>query len=240
MSVGKLIMGVAGILMGAQGIKGGLNALGEATAPSPRGPHASGKAGLGLAPASQLAPTTTESAAPITLHPGSVANLTERMRNIQGQILKGMRDPNMLILARKIVSGKDATGKHWLIEEKDNLAEAKAIFAYMRANVRYTSDPYEVDTFETARATLKAQSGDCDAYSATTATLLLQIGIPAELVVIQTTASKSPDHIFAACGLPRAYPTKWYAMDASVNRPFGWFPPKAMVSKAWRFKALPR
>jgi transglutaminase-like putative cysteine protease len=171
----------------------------------------------------------------ISLH--EVKTLDERLRHIQGRIAKGKVDPQIYALARQIVSQK--CGDKWCTPEKNNVAEAQAIFAYLRKNVRYTSDILNVDSYQNPRHTLGFRAGDCDDYSITGCSLLLSIGIPCRLKVIQTKDSKDPNHIYAQAGLPRSGPTKWFTMDASVDKPFGWEAPRSMIAKSWIYPPTP-
>lgn len=182
----------------------------------------------------------------------NIRTLEDRIRYLQKLVDAGKRDPHVYAFARRAVSTK--CGNKWCTPEKDNLAEAKAIFGAMRnpntpelaavrklfqdirRNVRYTSDIAGVDTYQKPSHTLALKTGDCDDYSTTTCSSLLSIGIPCRFKVIRTKGANDWNHIYAQAGLPRANPTRWYSMDASVNMPFGWEAPPGMVAASRVFR----
>jgi hypothetical protein len=73
---------------------------------------------------------------------------------------------------------------------------------------------------------------NCDDFSSLLCSLLLSLGIPCRLKVIRTRDAKEWNHIYAEGGLPRAAPTRWYSLDASVPKPFGWEAPASMVAES--------
>jgi len=237
MSVVKGLMGLAGLIMSANGARVALGQLSEAAQPVPRMPRSN----LGNLPASQVAPLVRKQAGlpdpPMRYKSGKVASLDERLTWIQKCVLIGIRDPYIIDLSRKIIGGR-LHGK-WLTPEYDNLAELKKVYEWVDTHIRYTSDTYGIDTFASPKRAIEMGAGDCDDFAAVTCALVLSIGIPAKLVVIQTKGSPTPNHIFAAAGLPRSGPTKWIGMDASTDKPFGWVAPVQTVAKAWEFKPLP-
>lgn len=248
MSLGKLVLGVASVVMGLQGLKSGFGSIKEAAttaprrpppSPPPRGPLAGHGLGFATMPAQMpmLEPMLEPELLATHMRTANVKTLDERVRYIQGRVLKGETDPQIYTLARQIVSRR--CGDDWCIQEKDNVGEARAIFNYMRKNVRYTSDSLNIDTFQNPILTTRLHTGDCDDFAATTCALLLSIGIPCRLKVIQTTDSNQPNHIYAQGGFPRAAPTKWLSMDSSVKVPFGWEVPGSMIAKGWTFKPHP-
>jgi len=248
MSLGKLALGVASVVLGLQGLANGLGNIKEAaqTPPRPRRPvlpsnpgarrslHGLDLVGTG---STQSALVTERQVLAKHMRTAQVTTLEQRVRHIQGRILKGETDPQIYTLARQIVSRR--CGDDWCIKEKDNVGEAKAVFDFMRKNVRYTSDSLNIDTFQNPILTVKLGTGDCDDHAATTCALLLSIGIPCRLKVVQTTDSNQPNHIYAQAGFPRSNPQKWLTLDSSVKVPFGWEVPGSSIAKHWEFKPLP-
>ena len=157
-----------------------------------------------------------------------VKSLDDRIVRIRERVARGMVDPKVYGFARRVVNQK--CGDNWCIPEKDNLKEMEAIFKAVRKNVRYTSDILGVDTYQHPKHTLGLNGGDCDDYSSLLCSLLLSLGIPCRLKVIRTRDAKEWNHIYAQGGLPRAAPTRWYSLDASVPKPFGWEAPASMVA----------
>jgi transglutaminase-like putative cysteine protease len=160
----------------------------------------------------------------------NVRSLDQRVKYIQKLTREGRDDPRIRALAVKIVSQK--CGKKHCISEKDYVSEVRAIFNYMRKNVRYVRDAVKRDTFQSATRTLEFGGGDCDDYSITMGALLESIGYPIKLRVIQTTDADDWNHIYIIVGIPPGDPNqKWMSLDASLNRPAGWAPPKSMIAK---------
>lgn len=241
------MLGLASLALGVHQISKGFGHLGELSPPRkrevkklPRVPEAKKKGSRG-----RKSPAALQGAAPkgkkqqnasgMEVSLKEVRSLDERVKHIQDKIRKGKTDPVIYNIARKVVSKK--CGDKFCIPEKDNLAEAKAIFDYTRKNVRYVSDPIGIDAYAAPKHTISMASGDCDDHSITNCSLLLSIGIPCKLKVIQTVGSNEPNHIYAVAGLPRAAPKQWYPMDTTMAKPFGWEAPKSMVQKSWLYPA---
>lgn len=89
--------------------------------------------------------------------------LKARIEKIKQQVYKSVRDPSMRQLALKVTHG---------CPERDQACEARAIYNYVKKNVRYTGDggPIQfpdgtvepIDIYQTAQYTLKVKGGDCD------------------------------------------------------------------------------
>lgn len=168
----------------------------------------------------------------------NVANIDERLAGVMQMINKSIRDPQTRMIASQIVSTRcsqpnELSGNGgWCIKEKDYNGEVKAVFNWMRANVRYVRDIHTIDTFATAARTIQARAGDCDDYTITMGALLMSLGFPVRTKTIRTTDSDDWNHIYLQVGLPPGKPTKWMTLDASVPRPAGWEAPKSMIAQS--------
>jgi transglutaminase-like putative cysteine protease len=150
--------------------------------------------------------------------------IKERLAIIQDLIAKGTSGPDlpkMRALALQITRGCPA---------RDDKCEAKAIYDWVRRNVRYTGDiaphkvggrkgPVEsVDLFQTAKQTADMGGGDCDDHTTLVATLAILNGIQARLRV--TSPYKWGDdnftHIYPVVGLPKNDPSKWVTVDTTL------------------------
>lgn len=165
---------------------------------------------------------------PVRLRTHTIRNLDERIVHLRKLVEQGKRDPQIYEFARQAVNGK--CGPNWCTPEKDNLAEAKALFKAIRANVRYTSDIAGIDSYQKPAHTLRFRTGDCDDFSVLACASALSLGLPCRFKVIRTKGASDWNHIYAQIGLPRRAPTKWISFDASVNMPFGWEAPAAMIA----------
>lgn len=167
-----------------------------------------------------------------------VNTIEERLAGVAAQMMKSVRDPRVRQLAVSIVSKrcrepdmKNGDGG-WCLGERDYWGEVKALFYWMRANVRYIRDMRTIDTFATAMRTIEARGGDCDDYTIALGSLLMSIGYPVRMKTIQTKGAGDWSHIYLQVGLPPGNPTRWRTLDASVSQPAGWEAPASMIVKA--------
>lgn len=229
-SLGQFALGLASIIYGAHHLRKGVNQIRQ---PSPR-------RGLARAPVPNGSPfyesgLTRTAVGLIRSRSYHVRNLDDRMRHLRGLVDRSKRDLHVITFAKNTVTQR--CGDSWCIPEKDNLAEAKAIFDAIRRRVRYTSDIHGVDTYQRPSLTLALNSGDCDDYSTLVCSSLHAIGIPCRFKVIRTRGGSDWNHIYAQAGFPRAQPNRWISMDASVPVPFGWEAPAQMVAASRVFPA---
>lgn len=151
--------------------------------------------------------------------------IEERVASIQDMVWAGIQDPRMRKLALQIT-------KH--CPERDGTCEARAVYDYVKANVRYTGDvapikmgrsgPVEgVDLYQAGKRTLEFQGGDCDDQSILVSTLLAHNGITPRLRVVAESRTADDSHIYPIAGLPKNAPTKWVALDTTLpgNKRFG-------------------
>lgn len=96
------------------------------------------------------------------------------------------RDPGVMQVARSLV--KD-------LPQYDRMGEVKALHAFVRDSIRYTSDPANTELLQTPKATLEMQTGDCDDKSTLLASLLQSIGMPARFVAVGFTPDKTYSHV---------------------------------------------
>lgn len=152
----KLILGLASLILGVNHIKTGLSEINSPRRQPQRPPQRGPKQGLGRV-APKALPSGDKRKPTVTEH--TVHSLPERIKHIQARVRKGKLHPDVIYFARKAITQK--CGQKWCIDEKNNLAESKAIFEAVRANVRYTSDPLGVDLYAAPERTLETKAGDC-------------------------------------------------------------------------------
>ena len=111
----------------------------------------------------------------------------------------------------------------FLQPEKDYLAEAEALFNFVRDSIRYTRDVHGVETLQTPQITLATRMGDCDDQSTLLAAMLESVGIPTRFVVAGYNGHDF-EHVYlqAWCG-------DWIGMDATEPHQMGWEPPQPTV-----------
>jgi hypothetical protein len=213
MRISSFIMGVGSVLAGVQTLHNELK----------RGPGLAESPGL-----SRSAPTKAKGQRYAATYK-NVRTVSDRAKWIKQQIAKGRKNPDVRAFATKAVSRK--CGDKFCLPERDYWGEVKAVFDAIRKNVRYVRDGYKLDVYQAANRTLEFAGGDCDDFVITLGSALQSIGYPIKLRVIQTVDSPDFNHIFLLVGLPPRGPTKWVSLDASVDKPAGWHPPRQMIAK---------
>lgn len=96
----------------------------------------------------------------------------------------------------------------------DQLAELRAIHAWVLRNIRFTNDPIGHETVSTANWTLTHGIGDCDDINAVLIpTLVMTAGIPARLVTVSNDPSDPSrfSHVYAEAEVNG----RWIPMDAA-------------------------
>lgn len=129
--------------------------------------------------------------------------IEQRLATIQRKVRESIQDPEMRKLALKITAS---------CPERDKRCEAKAIYKWMKKNIRYTGDiaPVQwedgtvdgVDLYQSARRTVEFGGGDCDDHSILGATLLSLNGIEAQLAVTAEAPLADDSHIYVGGLLP--------------------------------------
>jgi len=159
-----------------------------------------------------------------TLRASEEMPIEERLASIQKLVHKSVQDPEMRKLALQITSR---------CPERDGQCEAKAVYDYVKQNVRYTGDVAPIrfpngevegiDLYQSARRTLEFGGGDCDDQSILVATLLALNGITPRLRVMKERKNEDWSHIYPLGGLPKTAPTNWVALDTTLpgNNEFG-------------------
>jgi transglutaminase-like putative cysteine protease len=215
-SLGKVALGLASLVMGAKYLHAGAK-------------HLSSSGGMGfLDKPSRDSGYVKTGKGPMRMRTYTIHDLDGRIKHLRRLVDEGKRHPAVHEFVRAATSRR--CGDDWCIREKDNLAEARAIFDATRRQVRYTSDIAGVDTYQKPAHTLALRSGDCDDYSSLLCSALLSVGIPCRFKVIRTANGNDWNHIYVQAGFPRANPKKWISLDASVPAAFGWEAPRNMIA----------
>ena len=109
------------------------------------------------------------------------------------------------------------------VKPKDRFGEIRALFEWVRRNIRYTRDIFRVELLHTARRMLELRAGDCDDMTILLGAMLMSTGHPVRLILAGFRKKKphSYSHIFLEANLGG----NWIALDATMERPMGWAPP---------------
>lgn len=146
--------------------------------------------------------------------------IRERVAILQDMTAKSVKQASMRKLALEVTNKCPA---------RDGVCEARAIYDWMRKNVRYTGDvaphrlgrtgPVEaVDLFQRADRTVEFGGGDCDDHSILGCTLAILNGLDCRYRVTSTSGGGADDfsHIYPIIGLPKGQPRKWVAIDSTL------------------------
>ena len=156
----------------------------------------------------------------------TVDTVEDRIKHIADLIDEGKEDVMIRQLTTDIIKN---------VRERDYEGDLKAIFKWMRSNIRYTHDPHELDTYQRARRTVDMKAGDCDDMSILIGAMSQSVGYPIRLKVVAFEADEY-EHIYPLVGIPPSVPRRWIALDATVNNPVGWEVPKGEVSASKIFE----
>jgi len=173
--------------------------------------------GWGLGRAARAVSRVDAAGMKLTHYRDSIMPIDQRVGIIQDLVWKSIQDPRMRKIALKVTKNCPA---------RDGECEARAIFQFVRKNVRYTGDvgnvkmgrsgPVEgVDLFQSAFRTLEFGGGDCDDHTILNSTLLALNGINPRMRVTAPSGG-SWQHIYAVAGLPKNGPSKWAALDTTL------------------------
>lgn len=159
------------------------------------------------------------SAQPLLSGDAGVEQTVALMRQLVDEAL---RDPSVIRLAADIVRPFPAF---------DDLAEANALYEWVRRNIRFTKDPVNKEKLYPPAELLKIRSGDCDDISMLLATLLMAVGYPARLMTIA--APGSPDQ-FSHVYVEAEIHGQWIPIDpARADSQFGVAPPMFTRARWW-------
>ncbi|PIZ72321.1 hypothetical protein COY07_03315 [Candidatus Peregrinibacteria bacterium CG_4_10_14_0_2_um_filter_43_11] len=109
-------------------------------------------------------------------------------------------------------------------KKADNLCYSKALFYFVRDQIRYVPDPRFDDRLENPITTLKTGGADCEDMAVLLAGLQKAIGNDAKLVFI-------PGHVYAQVRIP-SHRDKWFNMEATCGTcSFGELPTDLMLER---------
>ncbi|MBD3263933.1 MAG: hypothetical protein GF375_02380 [Candidatus Omnitrophica bacterium] len=116
---------------------------------------------------------------------------------------------------------------------KDYLCNAKSIYDWVKANIKWDRDPDGMEMLRSPIVTLDRRVGDCDDHTILIASLLKSIGMPVRIVLIASRSYRPEiyNHVLVETLAPVNGEMKWIAIDTTpldANGkyfPFGVRPP---------------
>lgn len=82
--------------------------------------------------------------------------------------------------------------------------QARRLYEYVRDEITYIHDPYNIEEVQPPEITLKLRAGDCDDKAVLLAALLLSIGFEICFFITDTNNDGCPDHVYVGVYLPNA------------------------------------
>lgn len=145
------------------------------------------------------------------------------MRRLADQALE---DPAIVRRAIEIVRGVPAF---------DDVGEVRAIYDWVKRNIRYTKDPVTKEKLYPPAELLKIRAGDCDDVTNLICVFALALGYPCRYVTISTQQENPAEftHIYASVEAPPGS-GNWLALDAArLDSEFGEEPPIYFRKREW-------
>jgi transglutaminase-like putative cysteine protease len=163
----------------------------------------------------KLAPMVPVTANLVPLADGE-SGIFQTIRTMRQMVSDYKLDPDMRAAAIGVVFQYPA---------QDDLAEACALYDYVRDCIRYVKDIAGVETLATPDKTLVMQVGDCDDQSVLLATMLEAVGYPTRFIV----AGYNEPGVFEHVYLEALVGDEWIAMDPTEQEVLGWSPPEPVA-----------
>lgn len=152
--------------------------------------------------------------------PDGSLGVRETLKMMRDLAREGRKDPLVRQTACMIVQN---------LRQKDFGGEISLIFDFVYECIRYVRDIVNVETLHTAERILKQGQGDCDDKCIILASLLEAIGHPCKFVALAfQPGAFSHVIVETICGKDRFGRPRWIALDATENKPMGWYPPKVL------------
>jgi transglutaminase-like putative cysteine protease len=152
----------------------------------------------------------------------------EVLKHMRELAREAVRDPWFRELADRIIAP---------VPPKAFRREIRALFNFVRRNVRYTLDTNEIEVIQPPKETLRRGAGDCDDMCILLGALCEQVGHPAKFSALGFEQDRGYTHVIVLSSPAGDGP--WLSLDATENRPMGWFPPgvtwmlNAEIAQPW-------
>lgn len=111
------------------------------------------------------------------------------------------------------------------LPQKDRVGEVRAIFEFVRDEIRYVRDIQGIETVHMPEIVLENAAGDCDDKAMLLASLLGSVGYSTRFVAMGQ-APGAYTHVYLEVKMGRDWSTA-VALDATEPHHMGWRPPSA-------------
>ena len=143
--------------------------------------------------------------------PGGDSGVRVTLSHMQQFVQSGKKDARVrqqaLLLTRNLL-------------QKDWRGEIRALFNYVKYEIRYIKDIRGVETLQTPAATMELGQGDCDDKSTLLAALLESIGYKTRFNAVGFNGADSFSHVF-----PEVKLSKWVSLETTEPVNIGWIAP---------------
>jgi len=156
----------------------------------------------------------------------------QRIRMIERVVAQSALEAQGVRLRQIVIQDMLSTAK-----DRDDLGQIRAVFDWVKGNIRYIEDPVSLDLYPSALVTLSLGGGDCDDHVILIDSALAVIGFQVGARVICTDSGEW--HIYALVWTPKNAPDLVIPLDTTwpgAER-IGQEYPKESVSysKSWVF-----
>jgi transglutaminase-like putative cysteine protease len=148
--------------------------------------------------------------------PGGMAAAYHTLRMMRRLVTDAKTDPRVIQSATNIIFNTP---------EKDDLAEASALFDYVRDYIRYTKDVNGVEVISPPWTVLQRMVGDCDDKATLLAALFEVAGLPTRFVIAGYTVPGLFEHVYLQVYILG----HWIDADPTESGNLGYAPPNPVA-----------
>lgn len=116
------------------------------------------------------------------------------------------------------------------VESKDFVGEIEALFNFVRDNIRYTQDIYDLETLANPLYTIDKGHGDCDDHCVLLASLMQSIGHVTMFVTAGYDLDQVESHIYLWTVVDGV---EIYLDPTEKNEPMGFEPTNPVIKAFW-------
>jgi hypothetical protein len=160
-------------------------------------------------------PTSRETTATLGCIPDGPPGIAATLRIMRQMVKDGRKSMMVRDTVLDLVSG---------LEQKDWLGEVRECHLFVRDQVRYVQDPYDVELVQIPDVTLQNRAGDCDDKATLLCAMLESIGHPARFVAVGFQPGVY-EHVYVETRVGE----RWIACETTEPVDLGWAPPKSRI-----------